>query len=1028
MDVEFKKLVEQARAKSSVDHSEGSSSQFDSGVRSLMVTATDCSDNTSSSLNVTKMINFKTARMDADSLVPNRKASSLQPLDGSNLGVGSRFVVTPNIGSFQPLKRVAGLDKIDLSMPTTMHQHQLATSLSKTKSPGLTLTGTGSMFLKSNIKKQPADDANVKGILRDSSLTEVRNKNIIDEAATLSSATSATAGLTGSIANEDRKSVRFNLERSVLPANNKEFDSDSSEHDDDEDEEEGDNWNFDEADSAYVKDITVMTKKPSLTQQLSLDSARNPNTQSRLSRMATLNRNLSTDSSPSMTSNYFERKIDLGTPSIRPLYEDSDSDSVVEVLKKITPVSDAQPLTAEQKGSVQMEQSELLEDDSNVGENIQLNNVQESNRNRLAILIDQEMKEFDKKYEFEMQRVRMENETRIKVDIEREHEHFNNTLAIEQDDLNAKHQLQLSVIAKTYKEIETNIEAENHFQLAQFQQKLKEEFELKRTEISKDHRAAMDLLQRNHTEILEDLERDLKTEEDLLRKEHNTALAQQRERLTHEMEQEKQRMRESGDYHMYEKLRCEKRLLEDKYKCLKEKYIRLKNDVKITLERRNHRRSGTGGGGITPTTTTNSETDRSLQCQKQFLKNTDIKNSSVSSDRGRPPAAPSTPQHLGTKVMVVDKFKEPKLQKDKHYGAAAKYVAHIQQHFDDTTSFSQSDTTMSHNNPKSLNIPATTNVVGTGSGGDNGNSDSEAFRGNQENNNNLRGARKKLFTRLKSASTSRLNTTQVAIPTAPEPISPRPCTPVENLRRQLQKLEDLEDQFPDNCLDTYHLRYPFKDTGGNSAGAIGGKDHSIGSSSELEFFKHRIHMERDSVRRAKESLRSQRGSFRIKHREMKQRQANNAIGTQNIAQILQDEKELAEMEVNLHRTRALLGEKVIRLRHLEQSLQRICEKIAMKPTRDTKLQIHKHTRVKDDATVSDISSHSSSGFSSTSGAGGAGGGGGTTTDTNDRIKRFELNFESATIIESLEHLNAEIRDIWEILSKQKSQGKSGKNH
>jgi centrosomal protein CEP164 len=53
----------------------------------------------------------------------------------------------------------------------------------------------------------------------------------------------------------------------------------------------------------------------------------------------------------------------------------------------------------------------------------------------------------------------------------------------------------------------------------------------------------------------------------------------------------------------YEKLRCEKRLLEDKYRSLKEKYIRLKTDVKISMERRKRRDAGG--------TTTGSETERS---------------------------------------------------------------------------------------------------------------------------------------------------------------------------------------------------------------------------------------------------------------------------------------------------------------------------------------------------------------------------------------------------------------------------------
>lgn len=54
---------------------------------------------------------------------------------------------------------------------------------------------------------------------------------------------------------------------------------------------------------------------------------------------------------------------------------------------------------------------------------------------------------------------------------------------------------------------------------------------------------------------------------------------------------------------VFEKLRCEKRLLEDKYRSLKDKYIRLKTDIKISMERRKRR----DGGG----TTTASETEHS---------------------------------------------------------------------------------------------------------------------------------------------------------------------------------------------------------------------------------------------------------------------------------------------------------------------------------------------------------------------------------------------------------------------------------
>jgi len=47
-------------------------------------------------------------------------------------------------------------------------------------------------------------------------------------------------------------------------------------------------------------------------------------------------------------------------------------------------------------------------------------------------------------------------------------------------------------------------------------------------------------------------------------------------------------------------------------------------------------------------------------------------------------------------------------------------------------------------------------------------------------------------------------------------------------------------------------------------------------SSELEFFRHRIHLERDSVRRAKNFLRSQRTSFQSRQRELKQQQLDGS--------------------------------------------------------------------------------------------------------------------------------------------------------
>lgn len=131
--------------------------------------------------------------------------------------------------------------------------------------------------------------------------------------------------------------------------------------------------------------------------------------------------------------------------------------------------------------------------------------------------------------------------------------------------------------------------------------------------------------------------------------------------------------------------------------------------------------------------------------------------------------------------------------------------------------------------------------------------------------------RKKFFSRLKSSSTSRINNNNYKTHK-----SQRSCSPVENLRKQLQKLEDLEDQIPQNPQpDTYHLRYPFDEQTTFESG-----------SSELEFFRHRIHLERDSIKRAKESLRNQKCLFQQRQKELKLKHGSMARHTlQQLCQV-----------------------------------------------------------------------------------------------------------------------------------------------
>ncbi|XP_016973082.1 uncharacterized protein LOC108040234 [Drosophila rhopaloa] len=521
-------------------------------------------------------------------------------------------------------------------------------------------------------------------------------------------------------------------------------------------------------------------------------------------------------------------------------------------------------------------------------------------------------------------------------------------------------------------------------QIEKYRVQLERQLQNKRSLVVSEHKNRIDSLQSNHDEILRELERELHNEEEIIRREQAARLAQLRDKFARELDLEKQRFREKGEERLYEKVRCEKRLLEDKYRCLKEKYVRLKTDVKLSLERRNRRREAQLVPQHTHTnnsTKSNTEMERSIYYKPPTHSgNSDNRSLSFSDQAiaGEAVVKPPVP-HKG--------------QLSKSYNSSCIRQLQLQ---DDNTSISQSDTTLSntYNNGRyGKFLKSASGALSARS--DNGNLSREPLggavalqSGSLEKNNNSNqvketgtGIGRIVFSRTKSASTSRLNSDTGYK-------GERPCTPVENLRHQLQKLEALEDQFPENTLDApYHLRYPFTD--------ISIKPNGVGS--ELEFFKHRIHLERDSVRRAKESLRTQRTNFRLRQREIGQQRKTSALSPpkHSIDQLIQEEKELTEMEVNLHRTRSLLGEKIIRLRHLEQSLLRIYEK---------EKSILDLGAMDDAATLSDLSSHSSSGFSSTELASAA--------DFHKKKEYYQQ--ESNECIENLEILNAEIREILDI--------------
>lgn len=921
-------------------------SQIDSGIKSLQGDDSDVVspvDTVSSSTGAIRKMDTSlqhTGRF----LAPLEKRSSshglLAPLAPIDSARNKRFEITGfPTNSPLPTPQIGLLMKnVDPMHVEPLPKSTIDNAAAPHSIKGFTLSGKGSMFLKSNTSAKRADAEadgrsfanSVKSILRDTILTDVRSRldaKIPDDTA------------------EDRKIVRFNLNDAAAGASNDLVMTDASSNE----EEENDDWDLegedddDEGAETHVKEVTMTLARNGQRGQANENNEKDAKDSSNLAAM-------------------FERNLDAGR--IRPLYEDTDStDSVASIksaanLRQITVKSQQQqqlkPLENKVTGQLSASSAKSEQQQSEL----------EKFQQKLDIDLAEEKRNLFESYE--KKRVALENEHKSKLQqMEMEYQEKTNDKKIE---LESQH----------------NVDVEN------FKLQLMKEFDEKRKTLAQEYRVSEAKLQESHKVLLHELDRDLKSEGELIRKEHASNLTHTKDKLAHDLDVEKQRMRETGESHLYEKMRCEKRLLEDKYRCLKDKYSRLKSDVKISLERRHQRRTEQ------QSITTGSETERTQSNQPA---NHDIRSSSVSSkenDIGKPPP-PVQAQRKSRRDKSVerDRSAHGHDKSSKKFGVAAKYLSHIQsQHYPDDTSISQSDTTISNT------FHHTSRRTKHGqSVADNGNSDSEAIQ--PEDNNNVRDghgrSRKKSFTRTKSASTSRLHSSnQRSNGTDPHA---RPCTPVENLRRQLQQLEDLEDQFPDNSLDTtYHLRYPFS--------VDGGKEHGA-SSSELEFFKHRIHMERDSVRRAKESLSTQRGNFRLRQREIKHR--HKSANRHTVDQMIQEEKELTEMEVNLHRTRALLGEKVIRLRHLEQSLQRLYD--TEKPHL---AQAYANSdNNKDEATLSDLSSHSSSGFSSTDFA----------SETNQAGgQRREMYQESTEIIQSLENLNAEIREIWDILSKQHSQG------
>nr|XP_033339118.1 centrosomal protein of 164 kDa isoform X2 [Megalopta genalis] len=554
----------------------------------------------------------------------------------------------------------------------------------------------------------------------------------------------------------------------------------------------------------------------------------------------------------------------------------------------------------------------------------------------------------------EMDEARLENLKKVKAELEvcyeKERQEILTNLKIELDErkkellelrnqemgkLEDEHERDLGE-EKLAKLSEIELTKQHNERIETLKKELEKEFDEVRAELWVRQREKITKITEDHEKCLEDILRNFRIDETVAQQQ----IYKQRlgdiwpgrsvEIKARKLAEQRSFQQESVDI---EKMRSENRLMQDKYTALREKYKKLKNDVRLAVERRSWRKAEYNTTSETEkSTSTRTRTDITESSEQ----NTPVRNtrSSSATRNGKPPearsAADQSEDQPEADASSSQKTTAPGCQKTAA-GTNSKTAAKFESD-DTTTTASETNANMMMIRKKKSLGKRTASAVRVSSSAAN----------NSNNNNN------------------------------------NPENPVENIRKQLEKLEDLGDQLPSNET-AYTLRYPFQDKAPANA------------SSELEFFRHRIHVERDSVRRAQEALRDQETAFQRRQRAWKQSSARATL-----EQLVQEERELSDVEVSLHRTKSLLGEKVIHLRHLEQTLERVAS--ARRNENDAS-----STR-NDELTLSDMSS-ASSGFSSTD------------VGTDPFIDKPDHYQESTEIIASLENLNSEIREIWGVLSK-----------
>ncbi|KAL0829380.1 hypothetical protein ABMA28_004155 [Loxostege sticticalis] len=371
------------------------------------------------------------------------------------------------------------------------------------------------------------------------------------------------------------------------------------------------------------------------------------------------------------------------------------------------------------------------------------------------------------------------------------------------------------------------LEIENERALSDVRDQLQTNLHRERARMLEENRATIDSLREEHTARITELRHDYRAEVERLRTQHACHLEELRARLASERAA-------AGRRH-------DERAVADKYRCLKEKYARLKHDVKMSIERRNKRRE------MSMTTGSETEKSNSHKATQERCKELNEKSSSIAAEidqgSGRTNNNP-TVRYNDNETSQSETHKS--CQNNNHNWNATREnttpsadtsqisaVKHQRPHRRTAVAFREPPR---RRRDKDRDAGATTDCQDS----------SDATTADEKPKETVNGhGRRRCFTRLKSASTSRLNYS----PKRGEGWS----SPLESLRQQLRKLDDLEDQFPDlACQPAYSLRYPFAEIG----------PVATADTPELEFVRHRALVEREGMRRARAVLKRRRAALR----------------------------------------------------------------------------------------------------------------------------------------------------------------------